>query len=213
MTRDESSFDEPEELAPLEPRAEAELFEALRAAWKPEPLDPLHHRQILQAALEDPFAEPSEEEVRESARLRQALENDDGGHPDVELARVLRSAVKPSAPRTEAAVDPSRAPRATGRVIYATFGAVALAAAAGFALLVAGPRSAPVASRTPSAPAAVEMTAGAVARPGRLLPSRTTGDLFSERFTTGGTTERVDRIALAREHELRDNLYAKWGVP
>lgn len=184
--------EEPEELAPLDPAVERELTEALRSAWNPAPLDPAVHRRILEAALEDPFAEPSEEEVRESARLRRALDGDDASHPDVELARALRSATKPA--NAGAVPLPRAAARSTGRLVYATFGAVALAAAAAFALFVTRPQSEPaVAART-------------------LRASRPTGELFAERFKTGTTTDRIDRIATAREHDLRENRYAMWGV-
>jgi hypothetical protein len=188
---------EPEEVAPLDPAVERELAEAIRSAWEPALLDPARHRQILELSLEDPFAEPTEEEVRESARLRRALDEGDASHPDAELARLLRSATRPSpaGPRGTPAVPlPTRA---TGRVVYATFGAIALAAAAGFALFVARPKSQPSAS---SAPIPV------------LRASRPTGELFAERFETGGTTDRIDRIALARAHDLRENRYAMWGV-
>jgi hypothetical protein len=187
---------EPEELPLLEPAQERELAEALRAAWNPAPLDPAVQRQILNAALEDPFAEPTEDEIRESGRLRRALEDDDGSHADVELARALRRAVKPGAEEPAAPVP--RAARSTARVVYVTFGGLALAAAAGFALFVARPRS---------------DSAIATAPPSRALhASRPTGDLFAERFTTSGTTDRIDRIATARAHDLRENRYAAWGV-
>lgn len=187
---------EPEELEPLDPAVERKLLEALRSAWAPAPLDPAVHRRILAAALEDPFAEPTEDEVRESARLRRALEGDDASHPDVELARALRNAVKPSS--APAPSVPLRSGSPTGRVVYMTFGAVALAAAAGFALFVSTPRS--------------ESTATSAAALRTLHASRPTGDLFEERFKTGGTTARIDRIASARAHDLRENRYAAWGV-
>jgi hypothetical protein len=187
---------EPEELVPLDPAVERELAEALRSAWSPAALDADVHRRILDAALEDPFAEPTEDEVRESDRLRHALESDDGSHPDVELARALRRAVKPGTEKPAVAVP--RAGRAAGRVVYATFGAVALAAAAAFALFVARPRSEPAAMGALSSRT--------------LRVSRPTGDLFAERFTTGGATERIDRVASARAHDLRENRYTAWGV-
>jgi hypothetical protein len=191
--------EEPEELAPLDPAVEQALLEAIRSAWDPAPLDPTRHRKILEVALEDPFAEPTEDEVRESARLRRALEEGDTSHPDAELARALRSAAKPSSASPATTGAPPRATgRGAGRVIYATFGAVALAAAAGFTLFVARPVSERVA--TSAAPARA------------LHASRPTGELFAERFKTGGTTDRIDRIALARAHDLRENRYASWGV-
>jgi hypothetical protein len=190
--------EEPDELSPLDPVVERELAEAIRSAWEPAPLDPARHRRILELSLEDPLAEPTEEEVRESARLRRALEEGDTSHPDAELARVLRSAAKPSSARPPAAVAlPRTTGRATGRVVYATFGAVALAAAAGFALFVARPRAEPAASSAPLP---------------SLHASRPTSELFAERFKTGSTTDRIDRIAVARGHDLRENRYTMWGI-
>jgi hypothetical protein len=189
---------EPAEIAPLDPTVERELAEAIRSAWEPSPLDAARHRQILEISLADPFADPTEEEVRESARLRRALDEGDTTHPDAELARVLKNAARPSAASSDADVAPPRiAGRTAGRVFYATFGAAALAAAAGFALFVARPREQPAASRAPIP---------------TLHASRPTGELFAERFETGGTTARIDRIALARAHDLRENRYAMWGV-
>jgi hypothetical protein len=44
--------------------------------------------------------------------------------------------------------------------------------------------------------------------------ARSTGPLFSAPFpSTGGASGRVDRIALARAADLRDNMFARWEVP
>jgi len=185
---------------PLDPEAERALAEALRAAFDPEPIDPERHRQILELSLEDPFAPASDDELRESARLRRALDQDDLGHPDAALARALRNAVEPSALRPRALPEAGEKPgaeRSRGRVVYATFGAVALAAAAAFALFISRPSGAPDA---------------ALAARSKLVASRPTGELFAERFEPGAATERIDRIALARQRDLRDNRYALWGV-
>jgi hypothetical protein len=195
---------------PLAPEAEEELAAALRAAFAPAQLDPARHRQILEMALEDPLAPPTEDEMRESERLRIALETSDTGHPDAALARALKTALAPNTPGTgeaERAAERLSSSRPRGRVIYVSFGAVALAAAAAFALFVARPDTSPTAQR--SGPAAA--TRG-VETARALAASRTTGDLFSERFEPGKATDRIDRIALVRERELRENRYALWGV-
>jgi len=184
---------------PLPPEVERALAEALRAAFDPMPLDPERHRTILERSLEDPFAPATDDEIRESARLRQALEQDDATHPDAALARALRHAVEPAALRPGGL--PSAAKKTStgrGRVVYATFGAVALAAAAAFALFVSRPRETP--------------DAAVAAARSKLVASRPTGELFAERFEPGASTERIDRIASARERDLRDNRYALWGV-
>jgi hypothetical protein len=46
-----------------------------------------------------------------------------------------------------------------------------------------------------------------------LTMSRSTQDLFDQQFApTGGETRRIDRIAMARATDLRDNEFARWGV-
>ncbi len=209
---------------PLETERALEL--ALRSAWKPAELDPARHEALLALCLEDPFAEPSPEEVIESERLRRALEGD-GDHPDAALARALRLSHSPSdAPRAlpelpeelEGAPAPSR-----GRVVYVVFGAATtlLAAAAAIALVVGGltSRGAPMLASqkseappaaAPGAPAA-ELAARDEEKPGETL-SRSSAPLFHEPFTLEQTTARIDRIAAVRERELRSNLYRSWGL-
>ena len=93
--------------------------------------------------------------------------------------------------------------RAGGQVISGVPGifdapAVLAMAAAGALFLRVGER-ADSASSLAAAPA--------------LTAPRSAQDLFDEPFPrTGGTSERVDRIASARERELRANRYAAWGV-
>jgi hypothetical protein len=183
----------------LDPADEAAFAEALRAAFAPGELDPLRHTEILALALEDPFAAPTEEEVRASERLRAALESDDSAHPDAALARALRAATSPQPLAAEQArrLAASTTPRRPN-VVYVTFGAVAVAAAAALALLVVRPGSAPEGAAGSSQAA--------------LLRSRTTQDLFHDRFEPGQATARIDRIASARARDWRENQYALWGV-
>ena len=200
-----SEYDDRAELAPgeaLAPDIEAELAEALRSAFAPQALPPERHAELIALALEDPLAPPSAEEIRESERLRRALDEGDESHPDAALARALRAALAPEALSREAedharaavAASASKA-RGRGNVVYASFGVLALAAAAAFVLLLSRPpANEAVSARAP------------------LAASRTTGPLFQEPFETGQTTARIDRIALARSRELRENRYALWGV-
>lgn len=182
-----------EDAALLEPAAEDALARLLRAAYAPAELDARRHAAILATALEDPFAAPSEDELRESERLRRALEEGDESHPAAALARALGSAVKPEAlPRATAERLASRTTRAKPNVVFVTFGALALAAAAAFVVFVTRPAGAPL------EPA--------------LARSRTTQELFHEPFEAGRTSERIDRIATARERDARENRYALWGV-
>lgn len=234
MTEKDPWLDLGPPLPVLDAAEEAELAEALRSAYAPVALSPERHAAVLAFALEDPFAPASADELRESERLRQALETDDASHADAALARALRAALSPpplaaqARERAEArvrsdsgataathegahsGVDVPRAstkPQAEPRrnVVFVTFGALALAAAAGFALLIARPSAEP----PPSAAFAV---ASATVSAHELLQSRTTGDLFPDRFEAGATTARIDRIASARERDLRENRYALWGV-
>lgn len=192
MTAPKPPLPETEE-APLEPAAENALVQALRAAYAPAPLAPARHAELLALALEDPFAPPNEEEARASERLRQALDRGDDTHEAAVLARALRAAVNPTPlpPAAERRAARATAPRAS--VVYVAFGAVALAVAAGFALFLA----------RPSVPA--ESAA-------ELVPSRSTQELFREPFATGEASARIDRIALARERDARENRYSAWGV-
>ena len=179
----------------LDPLAEAELARALRAAYAPSALAPARHAEILRAALEDPFAPANEDELRESARLRRALDEGDATHPGAALARALAAAVSP-APLADATGSEllRRAGRRKPNVVFVTFGALGLAVAAGFALFVART------SDTTHDPAPV------------LARSRSTQDLFREPFDPNRTSERIDRIATARERDARENRYALWGV-
>jgi len=201
-----SQADEEEALLPLE--EEAAMLAMLEAALRPAELNPRVNERLIEMALEDPFAEPSPEELVESARLRDALER---GTPNAD-ANLLR-ALAASAGREnddgasqrvlQAALGalPQPAPRPRANVVYALFGAgsALLAAAAAVTLFIGSARN--------SAPAA----AVAVAPSAYVVP-HSTASLFAERFETGDTTARMDIIANARSRDLRDNRYAAWGV-
>jgi hypothetical protein len=179
----------------LEPAQEAVLARALRSAYAPGELLPARHAEILRATLEDPFAAPTADELRESARLRRALEDGDVSHPDAALGRALAAAMSP-APLAEAAgAELARSvDRRKPNVVFVAFGALGLAAAAAFALFVARPR-APEHEAVPA-----------------LARSRSTQELFREPFDPKRTSERIDRIAEARARDARENRYALWGV-
>jgi hypothetical protein len=153
-------------------------------------------------------AEPSEQEARAAAELRDALSNPSLANEDAELLRALALAETPrplgadehrailerALSRAQAA--PTREVRRrtrTGRVIQVAFGAVTatLAIAASVVFLVE-PKGEP-------APA--------------LARVRSTQPLFVEPFArVGGESSRVDRIALARASDFRDNEFSRWGV-
>ena len=189
----------------LDAETESQLTAALQAAWAPRPLDPALNELLIEAALEDPLAPPSELELVESQRLRDALEGK-GEHPDAVLARALQTANTPTplaAGRADQLARNAAAPRRSGNVIFVAFGAAAAAvtAAAAAAMLFLTPVSR-------DEPAASAVT---VPNP-TFVQSRSTAALFHEKFATEETSGRIDRIAAARARELRQNRYAQWGV-
>jgi len=195
MTR----HDDRRDLSPLTGKADEELMLALRMASTPSELDDDVNERLIAAALEDPLAPPTDAELVASARLRAAL---DGGPStqDSRLAQAFAAAARPTrldAHDAQRLVEDALAPRRPrSNVIYVAFGsAVAVTAAAATLLLFLGPGR-----QHPTPPAAA------------FVSSRSTTDLFVEKFRTGETSLRIDRIAEARERDLRQNRYLAWGV-
>lgn len=161
--------------------------------------------------LDDPDAPISEEEKAAAEELRLALEDPARANEDAELLRAASLAHEPrpigEAEHRAIVARALRARPARRRAMLAwgagaAAGALALAAAV--ALLV-GPLGG---AAGPAAPAAMQASARVP-----LVQVRSTQPLFSEPFArAGGTSARVDRIALAREADLRDNQFALWGV-
>ncbi|HKQ70743.1 MAG TPA: hypothetical protein VJT73_15460 [Polyangiaceae bacterium] len=150
----------------------------------------------------DPDAPPTEEELIASERLRHALEEGSGASPEWELVEAVRAAVAPSpiepARHLELVFGALGKPR--GKVVYFAFGGVAslAAMAATVALVVRAPADAPV---------------GVGDGAPRMAVSRSAAPLFPEGIPVmGGTTDRVERIALARSQDWRANRFAQWGV-
>jgi len=203
-----SQADEEESLSAAE---EAAVLTALEAALRPAELDPTLNERLIAMALEDPLAAATEDELAESARLRDVLEQDGSAHEDAATLAALRVAFQ-GPPRSTPDLEPAlrqalaaSEPRPRPNVVYAVFGGASalLAAAAALVLLVADPRSeAPTASSAPG----VSALASDYARP------RSTAPLFEGSFQTADTTARMDLIASARARDLRDNRYAAWGV-
>ena len=190
------------ELPELDASEERRLSLLLRHAFAPSELDPERHEQLLSAALEDPFAPASPEEIVESERLRRALEGH-GDHPDLALARALAQAHSPgsSLPRISPEAVLKAAPRRPAKVIAYRFGGAAALLAVAAAVLLA---IAPGVERDAEAPNAVPDLKA-------LAQSRSTAPLF-QADSAGPASARIDRIASSRERELRDNRYALWGV-
>jgi hypothetical protein len=159
----------------------------------------------------------TEEEKRAAEELRRALEDPARANDD---ANLLRAAALAYAPReldagehraivakALAHASPAKGSRGgdrgSSKVVRALFGAgaaAALALAAAVALFLEPHAARP--SRDSRASASVP-----------LVHVRSTQPLFREPFArTGGTSARIDRIAVARAGDLRDNEFSRWGV-
>jgi hypothetical protein len=204
MSRDDTEL----ELPDLPEEQEEELAQALRAAWQPSDLDAAVNEALIAAALEDPLAPASEEEIAESERLRRALDGE-AEHPDLPLVRALRAAAQPkkldelAAERAVKKALGKGSPARRGNVLFVSFGAAATAIAALAAAWFVALRPALDTAGSGNVRAAIH----------DLALSRSTAAMFQDPFvTTTTTTERVDKIALARARDLRSNRYAQWGV-
>jgi hypothetical protein len=168
-----------------------EIIGVLRAAWSPRDLDERVHAEIV-----DDLPASAEEQT-EAAALARRLET--GDLPEV--ATVLRSSWNPSSIsdaenrlRANAAIAarPQRRPsRVRSAIVFATTG-IALAAS-----VVVWISSSSLPDAAPVAP---------------LAKARSTQPLFDEPFGAGEGSARIDRIAIARGSDYRDNRFAKWGL-
>lgn len=152
--------------------------------------------------FDDPDAPPSEEEIRESQRLRDALEDASKESADADLLRAVKHAAEPKAIAKgdlDEAVKSgiSRGERRSGGVVIrVAFGASFVVAAAAAVVFFLG--RGPVQTPSPDF---------------GLVHARSTQSLFTERFEShGGESARIDRIAVARAADLRENHFARWGV-
>jgi hypothetical protein len=158
--------------------------------------------------LDDPDAPASEEELREAEALRAALDDGTTAHRGAEYLRSLKLAHDPTpigAIEHRAMVEGALRARPKSNLVRIAFrGGGALALAAGIAL--AATRF--LAAQGESSEA---MPAPAVAM-APLAAARSTQSLFPEPFARGEKSARIDRIAMARAADLRDNRFARWGV-
>ena len=160
--------------------------------------------------IDDPDAPPTEEEKIASERLRDALADPKIENADAELARALAQAHGPrelGKDEHDAIVRAALAKaKPRGRVIRITFGLATTFAVAAAAVLFIGR------SEMKSAPP----ESASVAAAPSLVPVRSTQDLFDEPFakplSKGAASARIDRIAMARAGDLRENRFAMWGV-
>jgi hypothetical protein len=185
-------------IGPEDPLA---LVGALRAAWSPEPIAADDHAQIVDEL-------PTNEELRLAAELAAELEASTPGRSANDLVTALRAAWSPPAldPEEHRAIVARivgasakgtvvpfipKAGRVTRLVMVTTTTALALAASVVVWITTnPGPAEAPLA----------------------LARARSTQPLFAEPFRAGETSARIDKIAIARAADYRDNRFAKWGV-
>jgi len=169
----------------------ADLARSLRAAFSPDAIDESAHAQIVDDV-------PSKDELVLAEALRDNLDDDP-------LVTALRAAWNPTpigdrdhkAILARVLVTGTSAPQ-RGRVIRVTFGIVggALAIAASVFVWVNAPGS-----HETGAP---------------LAHARSTQPLFPDydgfKSGSGDASARIDKIALSRAGDYRDNRFAKWGV-
>lgn len=174
----------------------ADLARSLRAAFDPAPIEASAHAQIVDDV-------PTPEEVELAAALRDALEADPvvqalaaAWRPkdinSIEHRQIIAEALPPAA-------------KQGGRVVRVTFGIVAGAIAI-------------------AASVVVWMNAPEAQSEAPLARARSTQPLFQsyEGFKSGesnvsanvsvNASARIDKIAIARAGDYRDNRFAKWGV-
>ena len=164
------------------------LVEALQAAWSPGPIDERAH-----AALLDETTALDADELALATALREAL----GEDPVVTaLAAAWRPAELADADHEAILARVVTTARAPGNVLAFRVRRAALATttvlafAASVVVWSGNTRSADV----------------------PLAHARSTQALFDEPFRQGETSARIDRIAMARASDLRDNQFAKWGA-
>jgi hypothetical protein len=210
-------------------REDSDLGAALRAAYGAgAPLPEEIHEELLakalgSAALDLPEAPATPDEEKAAAELRAALEPGAHAHragdrlADAETAELVSLARALSAAYRPQPLDDLRSQaiwnRALGRdrrkrrvtTVSGILFATAAAAAAVFGLQIQNARS----------PASGELEAVAISSSASLAVSRSTQGLFDAAVPferSGGTSERVDRIARSRAGELRANRFARWGI-
>lgn len=153
--------------------------------------------------------EPTPEELEAAEALRKALDDGSGRNDDADFLRSLKAAHDPQpidAKAHDALIErvlfrtKKPAKREGGVVVIrVAFGAAAFLAVAAALLLIFG--KLPFGTQQPTA----------AMRP-ELVRVRSTAPLFDHPFETKEASVRVDRIAMARASDLRENRFAQWGV-
>ena len=167
---------------------DADLARSLRAAFDPAAIDPAEHAQIV-----DDVATP--EELVLAAELRDALDDD----PVVTALRAAWNPTPINAAEHRKILARVVVPvQGRGRVIRVTFGVVAGAMALAASVFVYVSSAQRETAETP------------------LARARSTQPLFHDYdgFKSGSAdpSARIDKIAMARAGDYRDNRFTKWGV-
>jgi hypothetical protein len=174
---------------------DVDFVRSLKAAWSPAPLDPHVHAEMIDDL-------PTAEELALAEELRRSLEP--SGRPP-EIVAALRAAWRPSP------IDESEhrtiVERAVGRAPTAKVVPLAGRRARGVRLVVVTTTSV-----LALAASVVVWLTPAQRAEAPLAKARSTQPLFDEPFKAGEMSARIDRIAMARASEYRDNRFAKWGV-
>lgn len=174
---------------------DADFARALHDAVAPQELSAADLDRLVSAAVAGDLPASVEERVAAEA-LRQALER--GDRDDVVQAIAHAAHPRDLAPsehaRLVATATRTLPERTRSNVLRAAFGAAAAVAAVAAAFILGVQAQAP-------APLAAE-----------LVPARSTQPLFDEPFQAAATTARIDRIALARAGDFRENRFTRWGV-
>jgi hypothetical protein len=169
---------------PARPNDDAAFARALALAHAPRELSPEDHRAILARAL------------KARGNVTRALKARGNVTRALKARGNVTGALDARALAPSAGGDGRR-----GRVIRVAFGAsvsaLAVAIAAAFVLWIRADEATPQALVT-SPP---------------LAEARSTQPLFRDPFPArGGESARIDRIAMARASDFRDNEYSRWGV-
>lgn len=147
----------------------------------------------------DPDTPVSAAEQAEAEALRNALEtgreNNAGAFANALRLGAHSGELSPEANRALIADSMKSAPPAHGRLIRATFGGALVVWAAAAALVLY--------ARSQSARFDGE---------GEPRQARSTTPLFSEPFRVGQKSARIDRIAIARADDFREDRFGRWGV-
>ncbi len=207
-----------------------QLARALRAANAPRPIDQISHERILKKAL----GVEAKSSARRGARIAMVsglfvaaaalamFFTTSARHADAPASEAVAQAPAPAA--TAAAAAPADQPRSDRAGRLAATPARGRAAEAKHGKGVAAPSPRPFAEPPGADPAAAPAAEGArpaAAHEGDLtavaayVPSRSTDDLFDPNAQfpkSGGESARIDRIAMARTSDLRQNRFAAWGV-